>query len=620
MISVLEKNYTTLQRFEYTFPLENRLVAKRIDKISTLYCRILLVGIYLAAPMDIMRSKSIGIFLELYSNRIIPHFAVLFLPSNDEENSTMCMNKFENSVPFLRNMKCSTSYPLDDLLSLYSMTRMPSDWAVEQYHNFKENKAFFTSARYIADAILVQHLNYTLKWSDHRNSKECTKFRLKPKCFRLMILPELPDILTYIATGTPVTIESREYAFLTCHYREDLSFRFYTNPFETTVWVGIAVSLMTLIVLGEAYVAIKFNQFRFTVTFYMWATVFEQSSRVTSAVSHTNFFRALVVVWLVSVTRLTSSYLSLVISSLNSPSVPTFPKTLQDVSCSNKKQDIWFVGQTWLARNQIVSEAFNEKQLFTESETKRCFKILSPPLSTGSVVVGNVVHRDVLIWSFMLYLYKAWTYLSRSDTWNLLSYQMLRKEQSFYPNNEVVSFPAKNKTAHSIMSSIEEELVHCGKSIFFDSSRNVRLWFSHLSSSYHWLKFSVAKIPYFPTQVGWSFETYDGTKSARVQKLFVNIFETGILYRAKNMESELEFQTRRMTSTRSIIQSMIRNGLKHNREKRGQKMGGSIDTIFIVWGMLLLMSGIVFVLELISRLHFHCSKLKNRTPKIITGK
>lgn len=374
MISVLEKNYTTLQRFEYTFPLENRLVAKRIDKISTLYCRILLVGIYLAAPMDIMRSKSIGIFLELYSNRyfnlidygyvtvrpvgrvfvllflhtlhksmeytsmiplyvpirrIIPHFAVLFLPSNDEENSTMCMNKFENSVPFLRNMKCSTSYPLDDLLSLYSMTRMPSDWAVEQYHNFKENKAFFTSARYIADAILVQHLNYTLKWSDHRNSKECTKFRLKPKCFRLMILPELPDILTYIATGTPVTIESREYAFLTCHYREDLSFRFYTNPFETTVWVGIAVSLMTLIVLGEAYVAIKFNQFRFTVTFYMWATVFEQSSRVTSAVSHTNFFRALVVVWLVSVTRLTSSYLSLVISSLNSPSVPTFPKTLQ---------------------------------------------------------------------------------------------------------------------------------------------------------------------------------------------------------------------------------------------------------------------------------------------------
>lgn len=267
-----------------------------------------------------------------------------------------------------------------------------------------------------------------------------------------------------------------------------------------------------------------------------------------------------------------------------------------------------------------MSEAFNEKQLFTESETKRCFKILSPPLSTGSVVVGNVVHRDVLIWSFMLYLYKAWTYLSRSDTWNLLSYQMLRKEQSFYPNNEVVSFPAKNKTAHSIMSSIEEELVHCGKSIFFDSSRNVRLWFSHLSSSYHWLKFSVAKIPYFPTQVGWSFETYDGTKSARVQKLFVNIFETGILYRAKNMESELEFQTRRMTSTRSIIQSMIRNGLKHNREKRGQKMGGSIDTIFIVWGMLLLMSGIVFVLELISRLHFHCSKLKNRTPKIITGK
>lgn len=295
IISIPEKNHTTIHTFEYRLPYRNKLVPYKLDKISSRYCRVLVVRIYLPAPMDIVRSKSFGIFLDAYSNsyfhtnnryviarllghvyvllllnsrhqsmkyssivplyiplrEIIPHLAVLFLPSNEDEKSTVCANKFENSAPFLQNMDCFNLPTLDDLLSVYSMTKMPSDWTVVQFASYKKNKGFFTSTRHIADAILVQHLNSTLEWSDRRNSKECTKLKINQECFRVNVLPDVPDVLKYLDTGTPVTFETGEYAFLTCHYKEDLSFKFYTNPFQIIMWVGIGVSRL-LWFLGKA--------------------------------------------------------------------------------------------------------------------------------------------------------------------------------------------------------------------------------------------------------------------------------------------------------------------------------------------------------------------------------
>ncbi|OXA49594.1 hypothetical protein Fcan01_15748 [Folsomia candida] len=217
-----------------------------------------------------------------------------------------------------------------------------------------------------------------------------------------------------------------------------------------------------------------------------------------------------------------------------------------------------------------------------QSKTKGCFKIFSPPVATAPVTKDNVVHQDVMMVLFFHYLARLVVDTLRSDTWSFVAYQLLNKAKSFYPKNEIVSLSEKNKTTYTFMSSIEEELVECGKSIFFENSKNVRLWFGHLSSSYHWLKFSVSIIPVIPTVVGWHFETYDGTMGTRVKKLFVNFLEAGVFSKAYSMEGEIEFQTRRRTSTRSIIKSMMSNG--HNKKQRGQKMGEA-STQYLLFGV-----------------------------------
>lgn len=373
VVSIPEKNCTTIHTFGSMFPSIPRLVTHKLDRISTPYCRVQIVWMHLPATMDIAMSNSFGIFLEFYSrsyfntnpgyiiakpagrvyvlvmlntlhkslqysslaplyiplNVVLPHFAVLFLPFSEDKESTLCTSNSENSVPFLRNMECFEFLLSDNLLSFYSMIRMPSDWAVVLLETYKKSPGYFTSTRHIADAILVQHLNFTWNWTYHWEREASESMRIDQKCLRVIIIPDLLNILNKLDSGTPVGYETIKYAFVTCHYKEDINFRFYINPFQPIVWISIAVSLATLIILGEAFFSVKYNQFRFYVTFYIWATIFEQSNTVTSTVMNTKFFRALIMVWLMSVTSLTSSYRSLVISSLNSPPVIIFPKTLQ---------------------------------------------------------------------------------------------------------------------------------------------------------------------------------------------------------------------------------------------------------------------------------------------------
>lgn len=373
VISIPERSYSIINRIEFLLPYRNRLAANKLDRISKPYSRVLVVWIRQPALMDILRSKSLGIFLDFYSSSyfntnpglitarplgqvyvllllntrdrslkysslaplyipqrvMIPHFAVLFLPTNEDEKSTICISNFENSAPFLRNMECFYFSSLDPLLSFYSMTRMPSDWAVLLLGTHKKNEGSFSGSKYVADAILVQHLNFTRTWTDRHKSMDCVSLGIEQECFRIIVIPDLTDILQSIVSGTYVGSETREYAFVTCHYKDDLSLKFYTNPLKTSVWVCIAVSLTTIIVLGEAFVTVKFNKFGFSVMTYLLATIFEQSSTMQSDVMNTNFFRSLIIVWLVSVTSLTSCYRSLVISSLNSPPFPIFPKSLE---------------------------------------------------------------------------------------------------------------------------------------------------------------------------------------------------------------------------------------------------------------------------------------------------
>lgn len=276
--------------------------------------------VYILVLLD-ARQEASPVPLYIPEDRIIPHFAVVFLPSHENRKSTICTSKFENSVPILSTMKCSYIDPSSDLTSYYATIMMPSGWMVDWSATYNENKDnSYSATRYILYEILMYKFNFT-----EVGKTDC----LKPECFRIKLVPDVPNIVKFAIRGSIVALETTEYAFVTCHYKEDLSFKFYTKPFQNLVWVGIALSLGTLVIVGEAFVTMKFEEHRFFVLFYFLTTVLEQAAQMTTEVMRTNFFRLLVIGWLVSATSLTNGYRSLMISSLNAPSVPIFPKMLE---------------------------------------------------------------------------------------------------------------------------------------------------------------------------------------------------------------------------------------------------------------------------------------------------
>lgn len=271
----------------------------------------------------------------------LANFAVLFLPTSSKGIDHLCVKKFENSVPFIQNMDCARIPNNANYISFYKTTKIPWDWVASKYEPENHHNGFHASSQ-IIHTILSFKLNLTIFDATQNRQVQLNlgclsyaQYRVHQECFREIVEPEIQDIYFLTHHRSLVVTRSSKYNFITCYATPTLRFAFYISPFQPLVWICIIICLLTLIITGELVIAIKFKSVQnctSSISFYFIATIFERVAHIPSVLlgtRGTNFFRIFLGVWLISVTSLTTSYKSLIISTLNSPAISNYPTSFE---------------------------------------------------------------------------------------------------------------------------------------------------------------------------------------------------------------------------------------------------------------------------------------------------
>lgn len=266
---------------------------------------------------------------------------------------------------------------------------------------------------------------------------------------------------------------------------------------------------------------------------------------------------------------------------------------LQDIACSNSTGETFFRQKTFNDTLPTVRLRLEDKirQIRGATLDTECFKIFSAPEDISRSEKRAYIHYDAIV--FFLSLFRK--SLTSNLQMNLLLYNMLHPDQLLY-TKKYAKTPV-NATIEGVVNSIEEELIECGKSVFLADVEEIARWKTYLTARYPWEKFYVSKQTIYSGIVGWSFDTYEGTKASIIPKMFKGMVETGLYERARDTEREMKFRKRRMRKIAEDEGTRSYKGLQADR-KTALKLGGSIDTIFIIWAALLTGSILAFLSEI----------------------
>lgn len=153
--------------------------------------------------------------------------------------------------------------------------------------------------------------------------------------------------------------------------------------------------------------------------------------------------------------------------------------------------------------------------------------------------------------------------------------------------------PYKKLPDTEVNSGVEEEIVTCGKSVLIGEKANVLEHMDYFKRNYPWIKFNMvskqASIPGKP--FGWEFET---SRHSSIVNRLVFLLESGIYDKLNEYLARNEFK-KRFKGTQVILKKKIL--LEAKDRIGGVKLSEGIQTVFIIWTALILLSGICFLGE-----------------------
>ncbi|OXA54830.1 hypothetical protein Fcan01_11316 [Folsomia candida] len=158
----------------------------------------------------------------------------------------------------------------------------------------------------------------------------------------------------------------------------------------------------------------------------------------------------------------------------------------------------------------------------------------------------------------------------------------------YYRTHNLQSLPATR-----INEWIEEEVVACGKSVFFADSERIELQRLNFEKSYPKIKFYTGKEPLLKEAL--YLPLYSSLYS-KVPRLFETMMESGLLQVLFNnsIKAELELV---MNKTKNIIAKDPAKFGQEERKFNPQKLKSSLVTLFVIMGALIWLGGFCFTSE-----------------------
>jgi hypothetical protein len=480
----------------------------------------------------------------------------------------------------------------------------PSEWAI----SFISKKLSHKKKIFHPSISLKSHLVLILLEKGNLTSLRPTASTRGHPSFREEIVTQFSNFFT-----TSVLINTNFVQFLTCHTKQALKFDMYIIPFQPAVWASIGLSTSIIIAFTYAYLKLsdKYRSLRFCPVLFYLSFLVEDSCPTPSSLRNDSKFRILSGIWLLSVVVLVNCYIGLMIMEVSSPLKGTRVKYFNEIRCNKSKQ--YFDGKHGLAfeaylfwsyknysmkvwqdlPSASITGGFNstkaEKYLEEFQKLNECFSLLSKPVKALNASTGMQFRANPFLYSnFKDNVEKMETEypgVARMKYIELVS-GFLSPEHRHYPDDP--KFNQNADPSDFLSAAIEKELLACGLSTFLGERRELLKELSYLNVNYPRVKFYISKDTlnlYGPDRTVWMFSGYGESK---IPTHFVNLFEAGIPLELGQLELEYKYANRRDGT--NLIHGQF-------TQRISVSIGGSIQTIFIIWACGITLSLIAIVFE-----------------------
>lgn len=332
-------------------------------------------------------------------------------------------------------------------------------------------------------------------------------------------------------------------------------FLFYIAPFKPFVWLGMLVTLLSIISMLCAFLHWCGNsQISFTPLLFLLATIFEECPSIPREIAGLPFVRYILGTWLIMSVILTNCYNGMLTTELNAP-LPILPlQTFDDLICEQTRHD---------------TDVY-----FNRSITHEC-RILSQTIALlhGTKLQGSPYCERKI----KLYIVKIVNDASIMD--KLIAGLQISKDCF-----TILSLPEKITLGIQMVPT------------FLDFLVQVNVWRLANLPSYVWLEFEflpkhyISKRFYKSKQIlylGMEGIIFTGAGASTVQRSYLSLFESGILKRLQH-----EWIVKGWRGRTPVLG--FKRGLGHD----SVSLSGSFGTIFILCGCTCLLALIVWFCEI----------------------
>lgn len=331
---------------------------------------------------------------------------------------------------------------------------------------------------------------------------------LRPTSFGGLIflgnIKDVPnDIATFVVTGRS------GYSFLSCCSKSQITFEFYITPFEPSLWIGLLVTFVILVIILQSWVI--YTKVRgFPCWLFVLGALLEDGIPPPNKIEGKPTYRLIFGCWIIAAVFLTNCYNGLMVTGLNSPLATNTLDTFADWVCGFEQANLsvqeYFRVRNWATQYNYsidldyisnyfnrLERVFGKGQNLTVNPTslQHCGSLLSFPVedTTSKSVLndGRPAFVGYLFNKFRSILLGSWNKTLKPDEFWL---NLFHPKHRHFPRNTT------NLGKLSFQESanrVEMEVVECGKTAFIAESLVLESEFEYLTRKYARKKFYKSK-------------------------------------------------------------------------------------------------------------------------------
>lgn len=482
----------------------------------------------------------------------IENFAIVTIARGGTRHICVLM---QGSYPNLRNMKCQsvTVAGISEHL-LARLSTPPRFWRG------------LRNSYFAAGAIFNYMINLVVKKANA--STDISKVSQVEE-------PYIPSIYLDRAFAESIVTDIMQIQFLSCYSVKYFSFMFYLLPFKPDLWAGIGTALIVQVIVIKIYqmTVDTLKNVSISPWIIFFATLFEEQC-IPSILGKTLFFRLVFGTWLISVMLLTSCYNSLLTTELNAPLPGKGPEAFEDLVCENSELLNSAVNYNYSELSAILK--YEKYHSYWRTTYDWFFEIDNPHSSTDcyamlSQLEANYVGPTRNIFQLLQQTYyndeiRVFTIFENPSSRDILPILLANPKHRLSPKGV-----NKSLTYFTHRELVELETVDCTqKTVFVARSDLLNIEFEFLSKSYPRKLFKKSVNSLSTVMIGWFFDVME---ASQISKNFRLLSESGIY----------GWMTQEMLVSLNLNRTAALN-IEQENGAVPMRMGGNIDTLFILFG------------------------------------